>query len=251
MHTFSDVHIEICTDSVAGVLAAEQGGADGAELCANLVEGGTTPSFGNIVLSREQSSIEVAAMIRPRGGDFLYSRSEVEVMLRDIDAAKDAGAQAVVFGLLTADGRIDRERTQQLVERARPMLVTVHRAFDMTVDAFAALETLIDLGVDRVLTSGQRAGVEQGLELLTKLVESAGDHIRVMPGCGVTAQNIRNIVTTTGVRDIHFAARRRVPSEMEFRNPHVSMAAGPAAGEYELDVTEANLVRGFVQALRG
>lgn len=248
---FNDVRIEICTDSVAGVLAAEAGGAQATELCASLVEGGTTPSFGSIALSREQSSIEIAAIIRPRGGDFLYTESEVDVMARDIEAAKTSGAHAVVFGLLTADGHIDHERTRRLIECARPMQVTVHRAFDMTVDPFAALDTLIELGVDRVLTSGQRAGVEEGLELLIQLVQRAEGRIRVMPGCGVTEQNIRHIVATTGVRDIHFTARQRAESGMQFRNPHVSMADGLSCGEYELNVTQASRVSAFVTALRG
>ncbi len=146
---------ECCVDSVDGAVAAEQGGADRVELCAALIEGGLTPSAGSIAFARERLKIPIHVMIRPRGGDFLYSTSELEVMRRDIDTAKRLKADGVVLGVLDADGRIAGERTRELTERARPLSVTFHRAFDMASDPRLALEELIAVGVDRVLTSGQ------------------------------------------------------------------------------------------------
>ncbi|MCC7306747.1 MAG: copper homeostasis protein CutC, partial [Acidobacteria bacterium] len=163
--------LEVCVDSVESAFAAEKGGADRVELCDNLVEGGTTPSAGSIEAARERLSIKLHVIVRPRGGDFLYSDIELDVMKRDILTAKDLGADGVVIGVLNADGTIDREHTRELVEIARPMSVTFHRAFDMTREPFEAMETLIDLGIDRILTSGQEPGAEKGVELIRELVE--------------------------------------------------------------------------------
>ncbi len=169
---------EVCVDSVAGVRAAKAAGADRVELCGDLLEGGTTPSRGMIRQARTVAGIKLNVIIRPRGGDFLFDDDEFAVMQADIDTAKAEGADGVVIGLLTADGTIDAERTRALIARARPLSVTFHRAFDMTPDPFEALETLIGLGVDRVLTSGQEATVLEGLPLIAELVRRAGrpDH---------------------------------------------------------------------------
>src|SRR5215831_9009247 len=157
---------EICVDSVAGVRAAKAAGADRVELCGDLLEGGTTPSHGMIRQAQTVAGIKLHVIIRPRGGDFLYDDDEVAVMQADIDAAKAEGADSVVIGLLTADGLVDVERTRELIARARPLAVTFHRAFDMTPDPFAALETLVGIGIDRVLTSGQEVTVLEGLPLI-------------------------------------------------------------------------------------
>src|SRR5688572_20212403 len=151
------VTMEVCSDSVEGARAAQQGGAQQVELCDNLIEGGTTPSAGTIAVARQQLDIELNVMIRPRGGDFCYSELEFEVMKYDIQQARQLGANGVVIGLLNGDGSVDRERTEALVKLARPLRVTFHRAFDMSRDPQTALETLIELGLDRVLTSGQEA----------------------------------------------------------------------------------------------
>src|SRR5215813_9526634 len=177
---------EICVDSVAGVRAAKAAGAGRVELCGDLLEGGTTPSRGMIRRARTVAGIRLHVIIRPRGGDFLFDDDEFAVMQADIDAAKAEGADGVVIGLLTADGTVDAARTQDLIGRARPLVVTFHRAFDMTPDPFAALETLVGLGVERVLTSGQEASVLEGLPLLAELVRCAGDRTIVMPGGGIT-----------------------------------------------------------------
>ena len=245
----SSLLLEVCLESVADVLAAQEGGADRVELCGDLVEGGTTPSVGAVRLAKERASIPVMAMIRPRGGDFLYSDLEFDVMLRDVGAAKEAGADGVVFGVLTADGDLDGERMARLVAAAHPMGVTCHRAFDMTRDPGEALETLIELGVDRVLTSGQERSVPEGLALIGELVQQAGDRIIVMPGAGIEEDNIREVAERTGAKELHFAAFAKGESGMRYRNPRPDMSAGPAPGEYELQFTDPERVRRFVVAL--
>ena len=241
--------LEVCLESVADVLAAEQGGADRVELCADLVEGGITPSAGTIRLAVERARIPVMVMVRPRGGDFLYDDVELEVMQRDIAAAKASGAAGVVFGVRAADGRVDRERTARLLDAARPMQVTFHRAFDMTRDPREALQSLVSLGVDRVLSSGQEASVPGGLPLLRELVRLAGDRITVMPGAGIDEHNIAEVAAATGARELHFAAFGKRDSGMLYRNPRPAMGAGPAPGEFELQGTDAALVRRIVRAL--
>ena len=181
---------EICVDSVAGVRAAKAAGADRVELCADLLEGGITPSRGMIRQARTIEGIGLHVMIRPRGGDFLFDDDEFAAMRSDIETAKAEGADGVVIGLLSATGEIDIARTRELIALARPLSVTFHRAFDMTPEPFEALEALIELGVDRVLTSGQEASVLEGLPLIVELIERAGDRIVIMPGGGITARNI-------------------------------------------------------------
>jgi copper homeostasis protein len=204
---------EICVDSVAGVRAARSAGADRVELCTDLLEGGTTPSYGMIRQARAISPIRLHVMIRPRGGDFLFDGDEFAVMEADIDAAKTIGADGVVIGLLLADGTIDAGRTRELIRRARPLAVTFHRAFDMTPDPLEALETLVDLGVERVLTSGQEASVLEGLPLIADLVRRAGSRIIVMPGGGITIRNADRIIAAAAScgRPNMTASRRRWP----------------------------------------
>lgn len=237
---------EICVDSCEGVRAARAAGAHRVELCANLLEGGTTPSLGMIRRARLVAGIRLHVIIRPRGGDFLYSDEDVEVMLADVLAAKDEGADSVVVGLLQPDGRIDAARTARLIEAARPMAVTFHRAFDMARDPFEALETLIDLGVDRVLTSGQEASALEGLPLIAELERRAGGQIIVMPGGGITPRNVERIVRASGVREIHFAALLLEESGMRFRREHVFMGGELRAPEYVRLGTSADLIRAVI-----
>jgi copper homeostasis protein len=231
------VIFEICVDSVAGVQAAKDAGGHRAELCAALIEGGITPSRGLMRRARAIPGIKIQMMIRPRGGDFLFDNDEFEIMKADIDTAKAEGADGVVIGLLKADGTIDEERSAELIARARPLSVTFHRAFDMTPDPFAALETLIRLGVERVLTSGQESTVLEGLPLITELVRRAGDRIIVMPGGGITARNVERIVTAAHPREIHFAALQLEPGGMKFRRDHVFMGGELRPPEYDRLVT--------------
>ena len=234
---------EICVDSVAGVRAAKAAGADRVELCGDLLEGGTTPSRGMIHEARRIAGIGLNVMIRPRGGDFLFDDDEFAIMKADIDTAKAEGADGVVIGLLTADGVIDAERTRELVARARPLSVTFHRAFDMTPDPFAALETLVGLGVDRVLTSGQEASVLEGLPLVAELVRRAGNRIIVMPGGGITARNAERIMATASPREMHFAALEPQAGGMKFRRHHVFMGGELRPPEYDRLVTSIDSIR--------
>lgn len=242
------IAVEICIDSVEGALAAEAGGANRVELCDNLVEGGTTPSSGMIRTVRRQSSIGLNVIMRPRGGDFCYSDHEFAVMLADVEHAKALGADGVVIGLLHPDGRVDTQRTAQLVALARPLSVTFHRAFDMAVDPQQALDDLIALGIDRVLTSGAEADALTGVGLIATLVKQAAGKIVVMAGGGVNAENARQIVATSGVREIHLSARSPIPSAMRFRNERIYMGL-PGLPEYERKTTDVALVRRTVQAV--
>jgi copper homeostasis protein len=239
---------EICIDSISGALVAKSAGADRVELCANLLEGGTTPSRGMIRQARKVSGIKLHVIIRPRGGDFLYDDDEFSIEEADIDTAKAEGADGVVIGLLQADGTIDVFRTRALIARARPLAVTFHRAFDMTPDPFAALETLISLGVERVLTSGQEASVLEGLPLITELVRRAGEKIIVMPGGGITARNVQRIVSEARPREIHFAALEISPSSMRHRREHVFMGGELRPPEYDRLVTSAETINSVMKA---
>jgi copper homeostasis protein len=240
--------LEVCIDSVEGAIAAQQGGAHRVELCADLMEGGTTPSAGTIQLTRRSVDIDVNVIIRPRGGDFCYTPAEFEVMKLDIQTAKAAGANGVVIGILNEDGTLDKERTRELVELAQPLSVTFHRAFDMARDPYQALETLIELGVDRVLTSGQESSVLEGLELIAELVDTAGDRIIIMPGGGVTERNFKKIVKTSGVKEVHFVAPATRESPMAYRNPNCFMGGELRPPEFSLTVTDPERVRAFVRA---
>jgi copper homeostasis protein len=242
---------EICVDSVAGVRAAKDAGAQRVELCADLMEGGLTPSLGMIRRALTVDGIRVHVIIRPRGGDFLFDDDEFAAMEADIDAAKAEGVGGVVIGLLKADATIDVERTRALIERARALSVTFHRAFDMTPDPFAALETLIELGVDRVLTSGQEASVLEGLPLIAELVERAGDRIIVMPGGGITVRNVERIVSAARPREIHFATLAPAASGMQYRREHVFMGGELRPPEYDRLVTSATTIRSVMAKANG
>ena len=215
--------LEICVDSVESALAAQRGGAQRIELCSALAEGGLTPSGGLIRAVRSKVSIGVYVMIRPRGGDFLYSEEELDVMRDDIARARDLGANGVVFGLLTADGVVDIEKTAELVELARPMEVTFHRAIDMTRDLGEALESVLLTGARRVLTSGGAQSALLGMTGVATLVHLAKDRIAVMVCGNVRPENVAQIAVATGATQFHAALRSAVPSPVTYRNPGLSM----------------------------
>ena len=240
--------LEVCVDSMASAFAAQTGGAHRLELCASLAEGGLTPSAGMIELACQQLSIGSMVMIRPRGGDFLYSDAEFAIMQADIDMTKQFGAPGVVFGLLTAEGTIDRTRTAALIERARPMQVTFHRAFDMVADPHAALDTLIELGVDRLLTSGLERNPLLGAPLIAQLVQQAAGRIEIMPGGGVTHENIAAIAQQTGVRELHMSGRAPEISTMRYRNERITLG-NQDAPEYMHQVTSTARIRASLDAL--
>ncbi len=240
---------EACVDSLESSIAAQEGGADRLELCADLLEGGITPSAGTIDLVCRHVNIPVMIMIRPRGGDFCYSDLEFEEMKCDIEFVKQFNVAGIVLGILNDDGTVDKERTKILIQQARPMQVTFHRAFDMTRNPFEALDDLIDLGVDRVLTSGQELTVVEGIETLKKLVKKAGDEIVIMPGGGVDENNAAEIVSKCGVKEIHASARERKESRMKFRNSKTTMSDSTNMTEYELMFTSAGRIRAIKQSV--
>jgi copper homeostasis protein len=240
---------EVCVDSVEGAIAAEQGGAQRVELCAGLVEGGTTPSIGTIRLARASTGIALNVIVRPRGGDFCYTPIEFEVMRQDILAAREAGADGVVIGLLLPDGRVDRERTRALVALARPLSVTFHRAIDLCRDPAEALEDLAALGVDRILTSGGRPTALEGADAIADLVRRSAGRVAIMPGGGVTAETLPPLRAATGAMEFHFSARAPLDSPMAFRRPGVFMGKAYTPDEYSRRVTQAELVRRVIASL--
>jgi copper homeostasis protein len=242
------ITLEICLESVDSVIAAERGGAQRVELCANLLEGGTTPSAGAIRAARERSSIAINVMVRPRGGDFLYTDTEFDSMQHDIRAAKELGADAIVLGLLRANGTVDVERTRQLVELAAPLPVTFHRAIDVSRDLLAALEDVISTGAARVLTSGGQPSVVEGAVMVAKMIVAAKDRIIVMPGCGIRPENVVSILETTGAREVHIALEEELQSGMEFRKAEIPMG-GVDGREYLRFVTSESAVRNVVEIL--
>ncbi|KAM4670193.1 copper homeostasis protein cutC homolog isoform 2-T2 [Amazona ochrocephala] len=230
--------------SAAGlVLTRFSPGAGRIELCAGLVEGGTTPSMGLLQVVKQCVRVPVFVMIRPRGGDFLYSDREVEVMKADIRLAKLHGADGLVFGALTEDGRIDTELCTALLAVCRPLPVTFHRAFDMVHDPLVALETLISLGFERVLTSGCDSSALEGLSLIKRLAEQAKGRIVVVPGGGITERNLQRILEGSTASEFHCSARSARDSGMKFRNPNVAMGASFSAPEYSIKVADVAKVR--------
>ncbi len=245
------LQIEICANSAESAAMAQEAGAHRVELCAGIPEGGTTPSAGEMRAARRLlQRTRLHVIIRPRGGDFLYSPLEQEIMLHDIRAARRAGADGVVFGCLTAEGDIDLPLMEKLLDAARGMSVTFHRAFDVCRDPEAALQQLAGLGIDRILTSGQEATAEEGIPLLRELVKQAGDRLRIMPGCGIHAGNIRRIAEATGAREFHFSGRSPVESGMAYRNARVSMGGTVRIEEYQREVTDPAKVRAALEELR-
>jgi copper homeostasis protein len=242
--------LEVCVDSIAGALAAQEGGAKRVELCAALFEGGITPSAATIELARRHLAIDLNVMIRPRGGDFLYSDLEYAIMQRDIELAKGMGANGIVIGLLTPDGNVDVPRTQELVELARPMSVTFHRAFDMVADPSAALDSLIGLGLDRVLTSGLEPTALEGAETIAELIRQAAGRIIVMPGGGINERNITKIVRQTGAVEIHMSGRRAQESQMRYRNSRINLGGALHPPEYSQQVTAATRISASLAALQ-
>lgn len=242
-----NITIEVCIDSVSSAINAKEGGADRVELCDNLFEGGTTPSAGMIEMVRKSISIGLQVMLRPRGGDFLYSKEEYEVIKSDLKIAKQLGADGVVIGFLTSDGQIDKVRTQEILEMARPMNVTFHRAFDMTQDPFQALDDLMALGVDRVLTSGQERSAIEGMDLIAELVQRAGGNIIILAGGGVRPHNMQKLVQHTGVTECHVSGRKIIPSAMQYKNHRVNMGGALQLPEYAISVIDPDIIKSFNQ----
>lgn len=243
------MQIEVCAFSVESCLNAQRAGAHRIELCGGLYEGGTTPSNGLIQRARSVLSIQLYVMIRPRGGDFCYDEEELEVMRLDILAAKKMGADGVVFGLLKPNGRVDIERTKELVELAKPMGVTFHRAMDVAADPLDALEAIIESGAERILTSGQQNMALEGKELIQQLVEKANGRIEIMAGSGVNADNAL-LLAETGVNALHLTGKAIRKGAMVYQKVEVSMASVLPADEHEIIYTNEANIKGLIERLK-
>lgn len=240
----NNYQFEICTNSVESCIAAQTGGANRVELCAGIPEGGTTPSYGEIAVARQWlTETKLHVIIRPRGGDFLYSPIEIKTMLKDIEMAHQLQVDGVVFGCLTAEGEIDMPVMQELMAASRGLSVTFHRAFDVCRDAGKALEQIIELGCNRILTSGQQPNAEAGIPLLKELQEQAAGRIILLAGCGVNEHNIHRIASGTGISEFHFSARESLISGMQYKNQAVSMGGTVHINEYERNVTTVKRVQ--------
>ncbi|KAI8577287.1 hypothetical protein K450DRAFT_252461 [Umbelopsis ramanniana AG] len=243
--------IEICVDSADAAYAAEKSGADRIELCSSVKAlGGVTPSAGSILTTLKAIKIPVMVIVRPRGGDFLYTELEFESMIQDINFIKQAGAHGVVIGILTADGKVDMDRNRCLIEAARPMEVTFHRAFDMVADPVVALHDLIHLGVDRVLTSGQQKTAVDGIDVLADLQKHANDRIIIMPGCGINQHTVRKVMQHVEPKEIHLSALKTVKGGMLYRNIQASMSSDSSnEQEYNVDVADTDKINAVIKAL--
>ncbi|HEX8040968.1 MAG TPA: copper homeostasis protein CutC [Chryseosolibacter sp.] len=235
--------VEIVVYNFESALRAQDGGADRIELCDNPAEGGTTPSAGMVELVRKNLSIDVYAMLRPRGGDFCYSSFEFHAMKRDLSQCQRASVDGVVFGILNPDGTLDRKRCQELIQRARPLKVTCHRAFDMARDPFEALENCIEAGFDRILTSGLQPQASGGAALIGELVKKAAGRISIMAGSGVNEQTVQDIVKQSGVSEIHFSAAASRDSVMQYRNASIGNMGSQGEGEYQVRTVDPERVR--------
>jgi copper homeostasis protein len=243
------IRVEVVVDSVQGAVAAAAAGAHRLELCCALGEGGLTPSVGLVQAVKAVVSLPVVAMLRPRGGDFLFDDSEFDVLLRDVAALRTAGADELITGMLTADGDFDRARMAAIVQAAAPLPVACHRAFDCARAPTAALEQLTELGVARVLTSGQRRTALAGAPTIATLVALAGSRITVLAGGGVRAANVRALVAQTGVREVHLSATAWSGSPMRHRNPEVEIGSAAPPGEHSLRRTDPAEIGAVLAAL--
>jgi copper homeostasis protein len=250
--TLSPVNLEVCANSVTSALAAQEGGAIRVELCENLSEGGTTPSYGQIILARKHLHIRLYVLIRPRSGDFLYSDLEFEVMKADIRTCIEAGCDGIVIGILKADGLIDKERCTELVRLARQwgLGVTFHRAFDMCADQYQALEDIIEMGCERILTSGGKSTAMEGATVIAHLIEKAAGRIAIMPGSGINENNVADLVRFTNAKEVHSSARIKITGGMQYRNNHILFNDG-LADEHSVDVTSSSRVKEILKNANG
>ncbi len=246
--TGSLISLEVCANSATSAVAAQNGGATRVELCENLFEGGTTPSHGEILMTRKLLHIKLYVLIRPRGGDFLYTDLEFDIMMADIRYCIEAGCDGIVIGMLNADGTIDKARCATMVSLAKQwgLGVTFHRAFDMCADRFQAMEEIIEIGCERILTSGGKSSAMEGASNIARLISKAAGRIAIMPGSGVNENNVADLVRFTGAREVHSSARIHVLSKMEYKNNH-SIMGDTYGDEYSNDVTDAERVKSIIK----
>jgi copper homeostasis protein len=239
--------LEICANSYTSALNAQKGGANRVELCDNMAEGGTTPSYGQIKTCVQQLTIEVWPIIRPRGGDFLYSDEEFEVMKADILICKELNCAGAVTGILLANGDIDTIRCAQLIKIANPMPLAFHRAFDMSNNLKKSLEDIIELGFIRILTSGGKHSAIQGVDFIKELVLLADDRIQIMPGAGINSKNITDLQQQSKAKTFHSSARKVTDSKMQYKNQTANM--GNIADEYQYELSDQLLIAEMVTVL--
>ena len=244
-----DYKLEICVDNIESAIIAQNAGADRVELCNNLPEGGTTPGYGTIASVRNNLTIGIHVIIRPRGGDFVYSSREYDIMRRDIDVCGECNVDGIVLGILTPEGRVDVERTAKLIELAHPMTATYHRAFDLSNDPLKRLEEVIATKAGRLLTSGLKNKAVDGIELIRKLVEKAGNRIIIMPGSGINEKNIEKIASVTKAGEYHLTGRKVVESEMIFRREGVSMGL-EGISEYSRKIADQEAIKNIISILK-
>ena len=242
--------LEICCGSIDDAIQSEKGGAERVELCSALFLGGLTPSIGTIQEAKRRLRIPIIAMVRPRGGGFCYSDAEFATMERDTEAAIDAGVDGAVFGILKEDGRVDRRRTARIRRIIGKGQAVFHRAFDVTPDPFQALEELIDLGITRVLTSGQKDTAPEGVDLISKLVARGGKRIEILPGGGIRPYQVKDIVRRTRCRQIHMTAWGKIEDRSTHANREVTFGGALQPPEDVYDRTDSRLVKEIIKGLR-
>jgi copper homeostasis protein len=211
--------LEIIGFNIESCIAAQNAGADRIELCDGPGEGGTTPSYGFIKAARKVLNIDLYVMIRPRGGDFLYTIEEFEIMKADVAICKELGCDGIVFGILTNDGKVDKKRSKEIIDLAYPLEATFHRAFDRVADPFEALEEIVELGFERILTSGLKQKAEEGRQTIFELIIKANDRIIIMPGSGITSENVVSMAESTGAKELHSSASILEESKTGYKNP--------------------------------
>ncbi len=246
------INLEVCANSVTSALAAQDGGAFRVELCDNLHEGGTTPSYGQIAMACKLLKIKLYVLIRPRPGDFLYSDIEFEIMKADIQHCIEVGCDGIVIGILHADSTVDKPRCTELVQMAKKkgLGVTFHRAIDMCADMTQALEDIIEIGCERILTSGGKSSAIEGSNTIAHLIEKAVGRIIIMPGAGVNENTVADLIHFTNAEEIHSSARSKVQSKMEYQNDHILMGYGET-DEFSFALTDVERVRNIIRLANG
>ncbi|ELR65282.1 Cytoplasmic copper homeostasis protein CutC [Photobacterium marinum] len=240
-------HLEVCIDNIESLHYAQQGGATRIELCSSLALGGLTPSFGFMKQAARTADIPVYAMIRPRQGDFLFNDDDVEIMLADIHAARSASLQGVVVGVLNAQGEVDTDILRSLMKEAQGLGVTFHRAIDQCIDPFTALENIMSAECERVLTSGLQANALSGADTIAEMVQFCGDRLNIMAGAGVTANNVAEIISKTGVKEVHLSGKTTRPSMMINYSKQAYMGNADV-DDFSVPVTSAEKVKAVLKA---
>lgn len=240
--------LEVCIDSISSLTIAQNAGAHRIELCSSLATGGLTPNYGYMQRAKQIATIPVYAIMRPREGDFLYDDNEINIILEDIYQAKKIGLDGVVIGALQADGTLDRTAISDMIQAAKGLGITFHRAIDHCINPFDALEYLMSQKIERVLTSGQAQNAEAGLDMLKEMVAFCGDQLSIMPGAGVNARNALHILNTTGAREIHLSGKTKRNSDMQYRNLHVTM--GQDDNDFKITITDKGIIENLVQSIK-